>query len=236
MAQPNLPSYGCKSQEWADSDPNTQEAWLGPAFTSNTSYSTAVTEAPILNRVVGQRLCLEVFGQNEHTSPVCEVQRKVFEEFFHEPQPPCLPEKFIFSETAGSALLIQAPAAAVPPPTKTVPTTTPPATKTLRCPKDKRKTLKRGKQICVKKKRHEKAKTKGLRLVEVLFLSSQPATFGAIAAVAIRVPALQRRLGVDRPAVDVDLEVEVTADRDCVAGLPHRADSLSGPDAVALLD
>jgi hypothetical protein len=34
----------------------------------------------------------------------------------------------------------------------------------------------------------------------------------------------------------VDLEVEVAADRDCVASLPHGADSLAGPDAVALLD
>jgi hypothetical protein len=36
--------------------------------------------------------------------------------------------------------------------------------------------------------------------------------------------------------VGVDLEVEVAADRDCVAGLPHRADLLSGPDSVALFD
>ena len=36
--------------------------------------------------------------------------------------------------------------------------------------------------------------------------------------------------------MDVDLEVEVAADRDCVAGLPHRTDSLSRPDSVALLD
>jgi hypothetical protein len=36
--------------------------------------------------------------------------------------------------------------------------------------------------------------------------------------------------------VDVDLEVEVAADRDCVAGLSHGADSLSRPDSVALAD
>jgi hypothetical protein len=35
--------------------------------------------------------------------------------------------------------------------------------------------------------------------------------------------------------VDVDLEVEVAADADRVAGLPHRAHSLSLPDPLALL-
>jgi hypothetical protein len=34
----------------------------------------------------------------------------------------------------------------------------------------------------------------------------------------------------------VDLEVEVAADRDRVACLPHRAYALAGPDAVSLLD
>jgi hypothetical protein len=34
--------------------------------------------------------------------------------------------------------------------------------------------------------------------------------------------------------VDVDLEVEVAADADRVAGLPHRADALSLPDPLAL--
>lgn len=40
---------------------------------------------------------------------------------------------------------------------------------------------------------------------------------------AVAVPATQGGLGVDRPALDVDLEVEVTADRDRVACLPHGA-------------
>jgi hypothetical protein len=34
----------------------------------------------------------------------------------------------------------------------------------------------------------------------------------------------------------VDLEVQVAADRDRVAGLPHRADSLAGEDALAAVD
>jgi hypothetical protein len=51
---------------------------------------------------------------------------------------------------------------------------------------------------------------------------------------AVGVPAAQFGLGVDRDAVDVDLEVEVTADGDRVAGLPHRSDRLAGPDSLAL--
>jgi len=36
--------------------------------------------------------------------------------------------------------------------------------------------------------------------------------------------------------VDVDLEVKVAADRDRVAGLPHRAHLLSSPDSVVLVN
>jgi hypothetical protein len=53
---------------------------------------------------------------------------------------------------------------------------------------------------------------------------------------AVAVPAVQGGLGVDRPAVDVDLEVEVAADRAGVAGLAYRADPLSGPDAIAVVN
>jgi hypothetical protein len=56
------------------------------------------------------------------------------------------------------------------------------------------------------------------------------------AFLAVGVPALQRRLRVDWPAVDVDLEVEVAADRDRVAGLPYGADSLARIDVISLLD
>jgi hypothetical protein len=172
MAQPNLPSYSCKQQEWGDSDPNTQQVWLGPAFTTNTSYSTAVTDAAILNRVVGQRLCLEVFGQNEHVSPVCESQKKVFEEFFHEPAAPCPPEKFIFSETVGGATLTLAPVtpSAVPSATTTPPALTtapgpPPKTQALQCPKSKRKVTRHGKQICVKKRHKRASKSSGKKVI-----------------------------------------------------------------------
>ena len=53
---------------------------------------------------------------------------------------------------------------------------------------------------------------------------------------AVAVPAPQRGLRVDRPAVDVDLEVEVAADRAGVAGLADRADPLAGEDPVAAVD
>ena len=45
-----------------------------------------------------------------------------------------------------------------------------------------------------------------------------------------------RAVGVDRPAVDVDLEVEVAADRERVAGLADLADPLPRPDPLALAD
>jgi hypothetical protein len=54
--------------------------------------------------------------------------------------------------------------------------------------------------------------------------------------ITVAVPALQLRLGVDRVAVDVDLEVEVAADGASVAGLADRADSLARPDALAAVD
>jgi hypothetical protein len=53
---------------------------------------------------------------------------------------------------------------------------------------------------------------------------------------AIAIPALQRRLGIDRPAVDVDLEMEMTTDGTGIARLPHRPDSLAGVDALAAVD
>lgn len=53
---------------------------------------------------------------------------------------------------------------------------------------------------------------------------------------AIPIPALQRRLRIYRPPVNVDLEVEVTADRDRVARLPHGADPLPGIYALAAVD
>jgi hypothetical protein len=43
-------------------------------------------------------------------------------------------------------------------------------------------------------------------------------------------------LGVGRAAVNMDLEVEVAADADRVAGLPYRADGLAGVDALATVD
>ena len=59
--------------------------------------------------------------------------------------------------------------------------------------------------------------------------------FGLLHSAVAR-PAIQGWLGVYRVPVDVDLEVEMAADGAGVSGLADRADSLSGPDAVAALD
>jgi len=53
---------------------------------------------------------------------------------------------------------------------------------------------------------------------------------------AIAIPAPQSRLRIDRPASYVDLEVQVAADRDRVASLPYRSDSLADIDALATVD
>jgi hypothetical protein len=58
----------------------------------------------------------------------------------------------------------------------------------------------------------------------------------AICVSAVGVPGIEQRLGIERPAVGADLEVEMAADADRVAGLPHHADPLSGEDAVAPVD
>jgi hypothetical protein len=53
---------------------------------------------------------------------------------------------------------------------------------------------------------------------------------------AVAIPGIEARQGVDRDAVDVDLEVEVAADRDRVAGLANGADPLPLPDPLAPVD
>lgn len=51
-------------------------------------------------------------------------------------------------------------------------------------------------------------------------------------SLAVTVPAIKGGLGVDRVAVDTDLEVEVTADGAGVASLADATDMLAGPDAL----
>jgi hypothetical protein len=71
-------------------------------------------------------------------------------------------------------------------------------------------------------------------------LENEPFRIGTLAYpggfVGLMLPAPQAGLGIYRTASHVDLKVEVTADRDRVAGLPHRADALPGPNPVALAD
>ena len=153
IAQPNLPSYRCENGEFGDSDPNTQVAWFGPTLTTNATYSGATSEAMILDRVVGQRICLELVGENQYVSPVCESQRKIIEEFTGKPSPPCSPEKFFFQEYVTGALLSVAPASP-PAPAPVAPAATP-VTKPLVCPKGKRKVRRSQEKVCIKiKHRH----------------------------------------------------------------------------------
>src|SRR4029077_16916219 len=53
---------------------------------------------------------------------------------------------------------------------------------------------------------------------------------------ALGLPALEFGLRVDRHAVNVDLDVELAADRARVAGLADLADPLPRPDPLALVD
>src|SRR4051794_29173619 len=52
----------------------------------------------------------------------------------------------------------------------------------------------------------------------------------------VAIPAPQGRLRVYRAPTHVDLEMEVAADCDRVAGLADRADSLAGVDTLAAVD
>jgi hypothetical protein len=171
LAQPNLPSYACRSAEFGDSDPNTQVAWFGPTLTTNAPFSAAVAEASILNKVVGQRICLELVGENEYISPLCLSQQKVIEEFTGKPATvPCKPEKFFFQEYAFASALLEVAPVVTPPaatpapvstptvaaPTVATPSTTKPKRKALKCPKAKKKVIRRGKSMCVKRPKHPK--------------------------------------------------------------------------------
>lgn len=53
---------------------------------------------------------------------------------------------------------------------------------------------------------------------------------------AVPVPAPKGRLRIDRSPLQVNLEVEVAADRDRVAGHTHGTDALAGVNAFASLD
>jgi hypothetical protein len=65
--QPTLPSYTCKGNEATDTDPNTKVVWDGGTQTPNSAgASFDGVNVPILEGVVGQRLCLSVIGTGLH--------------------------------------------------------------------------------------------------------------------------------------------------------------------------
>ncbi len=65
--QPTLPSYNCKGNEATDTDPNTKVVWDGGTQSTNSAGAGFDgVDVPILEGVVGQRLCLSVIGTGLH--------------------------------------------------------------------------------------------------------------------------------------------------------------------------
>ena len=116
MAQPSLPEYSCRAEEFFDSDRNTQEIWSGPKQGANGTFEAAATNVSILHGVYGQRYCLELVGEREEPNVVCEAQGKVLEELGLGPVS-CPPKKVIFGEVVASAVAT----VEVPPPPVAVP-------------------------------------------------------------------------------------------------------------------
>lgn len=58
----------------------------------------------------------------------------------------------------------------------------------------------------------------------------------SVPAATVEVPVVQDRRWVDRPAVDMNLEVQMAADGAGVSGLAHSTDSLACPNPIAALD
>ncbi len=125
FAQPNLPEYSCRAEEFFDNDKNTQQLFGfvgGEKRTANASFEVSATNIPILNKVYGQRYCLELIGEREVPDVICETGRKVIEEFEEQyggpggPHSACPPRKVIFGEyVTGALMTVEAP----PPPPST---------------------------------------------------------------------------------------------------------------------
>jgi hypothetical protein len=75
--QPSLPEYRCLGDEALDSDPNTQVVWSGGARNFNGTASFDLVDAPILNGVHGQRLCLSAIQTTQIRDPVCVAQAPI---------------------------------------------------------------------------------------------------------------------------------------------------------------
>jgi hypothetical protein len=75
--QPSLPEYGCQGDEALDSDPNTQVVWNGGGRNANGAVSFDLVDAPILNGVHGQRLCLSAVQTTQIRDPICAAQAPI---------------------------------------------------------------------------------------------------------------------------------------------------------------
>lgn len=73
--QPTLPSYNCTGAEAFDSDPNTVVVWSGAQQTANGTVGFDQSNVPILQNVVGQRLCVSAIRQTQVT-PLCDNQAR----------------------------------------------------------------------------------------------------------------------------------------------------------------
>jgi hypothetical protein len=124
FAQPSLPEYGCRSEEFFDNDKNTQQVsgiTGGDIRTANATFEASATNVSILNGVYGQRFCLELIGEREVPDVVCERQREALEEFektYGGSGKPitCPPRKVIFGEAVAGAVMSVETAPAVPAP------------------------------------------------------------------------------------------------------------------------
>ena len=88
LVQPALPSYPCAWQDAFDDggDRNIRVLWGGTARTSpGASESFALTDAPLLAGVQGQRVCLVAFIPTKVPDQVCINQSKVFEQLGYPP-------------------------------------------------------------------------------------------------------------------------------------------------------
>lgn len=173
FAQPNLPSYSCKSEEFFDNDKNTQQVFGivgGDKRTANASFEVSATNTPILHGVYGQRYCLELIGEREVPDVVCESGRKVIEEFEHSyggpggPPIACPPRKVVFGELAASAVMTvevpPAPAVVTPPSPPVVVVPPAPATPSEICVKGEAAVAKAWQQVTKAKKTLQQAKHK----------------------------------------------------------------------------
>ena len=110
-AQPSLPEYSCRGDEWADSDQNTRVLWSGGKKTGNTTVRFDLADALILPGVFGQRVCVLVVHTSRYQEPVCLAQAPIL----GYPPSSCPLVDHIVDDPVTSGLLTVAPPAVAPP-------------------------------------------------------------------------------------------------------------------------